>query len=393
MRYLGLDVHRDFCEVAICERGRARSAGRIDTTRDALELFAASLAPDDRVVLESTGNALAIANILRDHVADVVLANPMQVRAISHAKVKNDRVDARTLAELLAADLLPQVWIADEPTRALRRLTSRRTQLVRQRTRTKNEVSAVLVRNLIARPQVSDLFGKAGRQWMATLVLPIDERHTLDGCLRQVDFLDDELAVIDRAIAEHVLASSDMRRLITIPGVDATTAATMMATIGRIQRFPTPRQVVGYVGLDARVRQSGNSRARHGRISKQGPSAARHVLVQAAWAAIKTPGPLHAFYRRIKARRGAQIAIVAVARKLTILTWHLLTQQQDYHHQRPLLVARKLRRLELQTGAPPRRGHGPARPNTDPHDLQRARLAEARYADLTTNWQTRPLRA
>jgi transposase len=393
MRYLGLDVHRDFCEVAICERGRARSVGRIASTRDALELFAASLAPDDRVVLESTGNALAIATILRGHVADVVLANPMQVRAISHAKVKNDRVDARTLAELLAADLLPQVWIADEPTRVLRRLTSRRTQLVRQRTRTKNEVSAVLVRNLIARPDVSDLFGKAGRQWMATLVLPVDERHTLDGCLRQVDFLGEELAVIDRAIAEHVLASSDMRRLLTIPGVDATTAATMMATIGRIQRFPTPRQLVGYVGLDARVRQSGNHPARHGRISKQGASAARHVLVQAAWAAIKTPGPLHAFYRRVKARRGAQIAIVAVARKLAILIWHLLTKQRDYAYQRPQLVAGKLRRLELQTGAPPRRGQRASHPDTEPAALQRARLAEARYADLTSNWQTRPLRA
>src|SRR3954454_18704959 len=316
MRYLGLDVHRDFCEVAISERGRARSVGRIDTTREALELFASSLAADDHVVLESTGNALAIAGILRRRVTNVVLANPMQVRAISHAKVKNDRVDARTLAELLAADLLPQVWIADEPTRALRRLTSRRTQLIRQRTRTKNEVCAVLVRNLIARPDVSDLFGKAGRQWMATLELPADQRHTLDGCLRQIDFLSDELAVIDGAIAGHVLASGGMRRLLTIPGVDATTAATMMATIGRIHRFPTPRHLVGYVGLDARVRQSGNHAAPHGRISKPGSSAARHVLVQAAWAAIKTPGPLHAFYCRVIARRGAQIAIVAVARKL-----------------------------------------------------------------------------
>jgi hypothetical protein len=126
----------------------------------------------------------------------------------------------------------------------------------------------------------------------------------------------------------------------------------MMATIGRIHRFPTPRHLVGYVGLDARVRQSGNHAARHGRISKQGASAARHVLVQAAWAAIKTPGPLHAFYRRVKARRGAQIAIVAVARKLAILSWQLLIKQQDYAYQRPQLVARKLRRLELQTGAP-----------------------------------------
>src|SRR3954463_3000469 len=277
MRYLGLDVHRDFCEVAICERGRARSVGRIDTTREALELFASSLAADDRAVLESTGNALAIAGILRRHVANVVLANPMQVRAISHAKVKNDRVDARTLAELLAADLLPQVWIADEPTRALRRLPSRRTQLIRQRTRTKNEVCAVLVRNLIARPDVSDLFGKAGRQWMATLELPADERHTLDGCLRQIDFLSDELAVIDGAIAGHVLASGGMRRLLTIPGVDATTAATMMATIGRIHRFPTPRHLVGYVGLDARVRQSGNHAAprsdlQAGRLGRASPA-------------------------------------------------------------------------------------------------------------------------
>jgi transposase len=184
-----------------------------------------------------------------------------------------------------------------------------------------------------------------------------------------------------------------MRRLLTIPGVDATTAATMMATIGRIHRFPTPRQLVGYVGLDARVRQSGNHPARHGRISKQGASAARHVLVQAAWAAIKTPGPLYAFYRRVKARRGAQIAIVAVARKLAILTWHLLTKQQDYAYQRPQLVARKLRRLELQTGAPSRRGRTATRPNTDRQDLQRARVAEARYADLTCNWQTHPLRA
>jgi transposase len=152
VRFIGLDVHRDFCEVAISDGGKARSAGRIDTSPQALELFASSLAPDDRVVLESTSNALAIARILEAHVAEVVVANPMQVRAICHAKVKNDRFDARTLAELLAVDLIPRVWISDERTRALRRLTSRRAQLVRQRTRVKNEVSAVLVRNLKGPP-------------------------------------------------------------------------------------------------------------------------------------------------------------------------------------------------------------------------------------------------
>jgi transposase len=352
VRFIGLDVHRDFCEVAISEGGKARSAGRIDTSPQALELFASSLTPDDRVVLESTGNALTIARILEPHVAEVVVANPMQVRAICHAKVKNDRFDARTLAELLAVDLIPRVWISDERTRALRRLTSRRAQLVRQRTRVKNEVSAVLVRNLKGRPPVSDVFGKRGRRWLTELELPADEHDTIQACLRQIDFLDTEIAGVDRHLATHALASPEIKRLMTIPGIDVTTAATLMAAIGDIRRFASAKRLVGYLGLDARVRQSGVSAARHGRISKEGSSAVRHVLVQAAWAAIKTPGPLRAFYQRVKARRGGQIAIVAVARKLAMLCWQLLTTQQDYAYQRPTLVARKLRTLQLRAGQP-----------------------------------------
>ncbi len=351
MRFIGLDVHRDFCEVAISDGGRARSAGRIDTSPQALELFAGSLAPTDRVVLESTGNALAIARILEPHVAEVVVANPMQLRAICHAKVKNDRFDARTLAELLAVDLIPRVWVSDERTRVLRRLTSRRAQLVRQRTRVKNEVSAVLVRNLKGRPPATDVFGKRGRRWLTDLELPVDEHDTIAACLRQIDFLDAEIARVDRHLAEHALNSAEIKRLMTIPGIDVTTAATLIAAIGDIRRFESAKRLVGYLGLDARVRQSGVAVARHGRISKEGTSAARHVLVQAAWAAIKTPGPLRAFYQRVKARRGAQIAIVAVARKLAMLCWQLLTREQDYAYQRPTLVARKLRTLELRAGA------------------------------------------
>jgi transposase len=377
VRFIGLDVHRDFCEVAISEGGKARSAGRIDTSPQALELFASSLAPDDRVVLESTSNALAIARILEAHVAEVVVANPMQVRAICHAKVKNDRFAARTLAELLAVDLIPRVWITDERTRALRRLTSRRAQLVRQRTRVKNEVSAVLVRNLKDRPPVSDVFGKRGRRWLAELELPADEHDTVAACLRQIDFLDAEIAGVDGHLATHALASTEIKRLMTIPGIDVTTAATVMAAIGDIRRFDSAKRLVGYLGLDARVRQSGVSAARHGRISKEGSSAVRHVLVQAAWAAIKTPGPLRAFYQRIKARRGAQIAIVAVARKLAMLSWQLLTTQQDYAYQRPTLVARKLRTLQLRAGEP----HATTPPPRGPRRAAATQLA-ARERDL-----------
>jgi transposase len=324
MRFIGLDVHRDFCEVAICLPGeRARSAGRVATKPERLRLLAESLDPEDRVVMESTSSALAIARVLDGHVAEVRLANPMQVRAISHAKVKSDRFDARTLAELFQAGMLPTVWVGDEQTRCLRRLTSRRAQLLRQRTRVKNEVSAVLVRNLAGRPAASDLFGKRGRAWLASLELPADERQTIEACLRQVDFLTEEIDAVERLIAASALHSPQIRRLMTIPGIDITAAATLMAAIGDITRFPSDRRLIGYLDLDARVRQSGMTPARYGRISKQGSSRARHVLVEAAWAAIKTPGPLRAFYRRIRARRGSQIAIVAVARKLAVLCWQL----------------------------------------------------------------------
>src|SRR5215211_7380113 len=142
VRYIGLDVHREFCEVAIAEEGRVRSAGRIRTRRAELELFAQSLGSDDEVALESTGGAVTIARILEAHVARVVVVNTKKLRQISEAKAKTDRLDARRLAELLAAGYLAEVWCPDEQTRALRRLVARRAQLVRQRSRAKNESAA-----------------------------------------------------------------------------------------------------------------------------------------------------------------------------------------------------------------------------------------------------------
>src|SRR3954469_5910882 len=297
-RSVGLDVHRDFCEVAIADGGRARSAGRVATAPEQLELFAQSLSPMDRVVLEATGNALAIARILEPHVAEVVLAHAKDVRAISHARVKTDKIDARVLADLLAAGLIPKVWIGDERCRMLRRLVSRRRGLVKRRTQVKNELSAVLHRNLKGPNPATDPFSGKGRAWMLEQQLPIDERLTLEAGLRQLDFLGGELAQVDRVIAEQVIDDHDVRRLLTVPGIDVVTASTLIAVIGDIGRFPTARHLVGYLGLHPSVRQSGNGAARHGRTSKEGPAAARHVLVEAAWSAARSPGPLRVFAER-----------------------------------------------------------------------------------------------
>jgi transposase len=394
-RSIGLDVHRDFCQVAIADGGRARSAGRIATSPEQLELFAQSLAPTDRVVMEATGNALAIARILAPHVAEVVLAHAKQVRAISHARVKTDKVDAKVLADLLAADLIPAVWIGDERCRMLRRLVSRRRGLVKRRTQIKNEIAAALHRNLKGRNPASDPFGNKGREWIADQRLPIDERLTVDACLRQLDFLGDELAQIDEIIAQQALGDEDVRRLMTIPGIDVVTATTLVAVIGDVRRFPTARHLVGYLGLHPTIRQSGNGPARHGRVSKEGSAAARHVLVESAWSAAKSPGPLRAFAQRTAARRGRHVATVAVARKLAVLAWHLLTRGEDYAFARPSLVRRKIRRLELTAGAP-RAKPGPKpdpiwNTTADTAEQRLALQAEAAYRRLIADWQaTRP---
>jgi transposase len=357
VRFIGLDVHKDFCEVAVAEGAACFSGPRVRSRPEDLEVFGRSLGLEDQVVLEATGGALAIARILERHVGRVVMANPMAVRAIASAKAKTDRLDARTLARLLQAGFLPGVWMGDERTRLLRRLVSRHAQLVKERTGAKNQVHAVLQRTLKGRPPASDLFGKRGRAWLAAQNLPADEHDTVQAALRHVGFLDGELRLVDRTIAEQILCWPEVRRIMTIPGMGAMAAAGVMAAIGDISRFPSPRHLVGYLGLDARVHQSGSAPARHGRISKQGSSQARHLLVEAAWAALKTPGPLRAFGERIRARRGANIATVAVARKLAVLSWHLLTREEDYAFSRPSLVREKIRRLELAAGAPNRNGY------------------------------------
>jgi transposase len=197
VRFIGLDVHREFCEVAISEEGKVRSGARIRTRRAELELFAKSLGRDDEVALETTGGAAAIAEILRPHVARVVVVNTRKLRAISEAKAKSDRLDARRLAELLAAGYLAEVWCPGERTRALRRYVARRAQLIRQRSRAKNEIAAALQRNLLDRPGVYDVAGERGRRFLERVELPADERQTVQGCLRQISFLDNEIAAVD----------------------------------------------------------------------------------------------------------------------------------------------------------------------------------------------------
>jgi len=294
-RAVALDVHRDFCEIMVCEEGKVRSGGRVDTTPEALEVLAASLQPTDRVVLEVTGGAWAIVRILEPPVAKVIVVSPADT-GITQARAKTDRLDARTLAKLLWAGELEGVWPPDELTRLLRRRLARREQLVRARSRAKNEIHAVPMRCLIGRPPMSDLFGVGGRRWLRQPELPVEECETVEACMRHIEFLDTEIREVERVVARYALSCSEARRLMSVPGANVICAATFLAAIGDIRRFKTSRELVGYLGLDPRVRQSGGSPARGGRISKRGSGSVRWALVEAAWSVVHQPGPMHAFH-------------------------------------------------------------------------------------------------
>jgi transposase len=216
-RAIGLDVHRDFCVVAICEDGKVRSGGRVPSTLEGLAMLAEGLLGTDRVALEVTGSCWEVARILEPHVQRVVVVSPDDT-GISSARAKTDKLDARALATLLWRGELEAVWMPDERCRVLRRRLARRQQLVWSRTRAKNEIHAVLQRRLQGKPPCSDLFGVKGRDWLASLELPLEERESVDAGIRQIEFLNSEIAGVERLIAGQALSWPEIRRLMTVPG-------------------------------------------------------------------------------------------------------------------------------------------------------------------------------
>lgn len=393
MRSIGMDVHRSFAQVAILEDGKTTEV-RIDLDHDAVVAFGQTLRPDDEVVLEATGNTAAIVRLLTPFVARVVIANPLQVKAIAHARVKTDKVDARILAQLHAANFLPEVWAADDRTLNLRRLVSERAAAVRSIRRVKSRIQAVLHANLVAK-YAGHLFGKGGRRWLTSAPLPKAERDLLIRHLDELDWLEGKLAKLDQALAGIALDDNRMRKLMSIAGINVAVATAVIAAIGDISRFSAPDRLASYFGLTPRIRQSGDHGAIHGRISKQGNTIGRTMLIEAAWSAASVPGPLRAFFLRIKDRKGHNVAAVATARKIAALIWQLLTKEAPYRWARPAFVAMKMRKLELRAGAP--RAHGPAGPGHDywikeirHREMELVAQAEAAYVRMVEAWRDKP---
>src|SRR5271166_6500454 len=244
MRIIGLDIHRVFAEAVAWEDGKLRRIGRVDIRRDLLEKLACSLSPEDIVVVEATGNASAVSAVIAPHVKRVAIANPKQVKIIAHAKIKTDTIDAGVLAQLYACGFLPEVWVPDEATQALRRQVTRRNQIVRQRSRLKNIIQSILHSHLIPSCPHADLCGASGRAWLLEQVVPEDERLAIERHLREFDRLGEDLKIIERDLARSALADAAVQRLMTIPGVDMVVALAIVAAIGEVRRFDRPQKLV-----------------------------------------------------------------------------------------------------------------------------------------------------
>lgn len=361
IRYVGLDVHKDVVQACLVdEQGHRLESHRLPCTKECLEAFARErLLSTDHLALEATTNTWAVVALLRPHVARIVVGNPLRTRAIAEAKVKTDKVDAEVLAQLLRCDYLPSVWQPDEDTQRLRELSGHRAGLVADQTRLKNRVRSLLAQRLIV-PPLPTLFGVSGRQWLREVTLACTDRLVIDGFLRLLDQLEAEQTGVEKALAELSYPKEEVRLLMTLPGVGAAAAQALVAALGDWRRFPDGDAAASYLGLTPSVRQSANS-CHYGRITKAGNPQARWLLTQAAQQVAQHPGPLGVFFRRLKAKKNHNVAVVATARKLVVIAHLMLKNKEPYRYALPETTRGKLADLRVLATGERRKKSGPLR--------------------------------
>jgi len=330
MYYLGIDVHKRDSYIAVLDQD-AEIVEEVRVEHANLDQFAEQYA-GSKAVIEATGNYFTIYDTLDEHL-DVVVADPFQTKAIGHARVKNDRLDAKLLAQLRRADLIAESYVPPDEIRERRTLVRGRKRLVEKRTDFKNEVHSLLDKEGVSYDWKP--FSAEGREILAgedlSLELGIVARTLLDSFLSVIDELTTQIEALEQVIEETAASLSETQLLMTIPGVSFYSSLLITAEIGEIERFETAEQVVSYAGLDPVVRESADSRTEGG-ISKRGRSDLRWILVQCAHVAVhRCNDPyLGRFYGQLKDRKNHKLAIVATARKLLVSIFYMLKREEVY---------------------------------------------------------------
>src|SRR5579859_1865347 len=319
--YVGIDVHRKRSRVAVvAEDGTVQLNRNVVNGAEPVLKLIGGLPLGTPVAFEAAFGWGWLVELLEDYGFEAHLVHPLRCKAIASARLKNDKVYAATLAQLLRADLLPEAWIAPPQVRQLRAMLRHRAQLVRLRTLLRNRIHAILAGHGHGRP--AGCWSGVGRRWLASLELPAVSREVIDDGLALMDAMQQPIDRLDAEVRQRAKTGPRVTVLTQLPGVGPFTALVLLAEIGDITRFASARKLASSAGLTPTVRGSDRT-VRHGHISKQGSAWVRWILCEAAQKAKRHPD-FAASYQAIARRRGKKIAITAIARKLLARAWHLL---------------------------------------------------------------------
>jgi len=349
IRFIGLDIHKHYLIAVGVDEQLNPLFGPQRVQLSNLEgWIKKTLNPQDAVVLEMTTNTWQVYDELLPHVHSVTVVHPPHVALITRSQVMTDKIAACHLARLHAKGLLVGIWIPPQEVRDLRSLIAQRAKMTRLSTQAKNRLHSTLHRYHISLPP-GDPFLPARRAWWLSLPLTLPERTRLICDLDTLLFARQQIAQLEACLNTLAAQEERLPLLAQLPGVSLITALTLLAAIGDIARFPDAKHLVGYAGLGSRVHDSGQT-TRTGRITKAGRKDLRAAMVEAAQTAANTHPHWQAELARLEPRLGRNKAIVAIARKLLIAVWHVLTFQVADKHAQPVLVARKLMNLTYKMG-------------------------------------------
>jgi transposase len=341
-RYVGMDIHKKTMTwVALDAEKKLVGDGKLPMS--ALPGWAKkNLTKTDRVVIEATGNSHYVHKILSEYAGEVLMADPLAMHDRTRGRRKTDRVDAHALAEALVCDYVKAVWVPDDETWQKREYASHRRALAEQLTATRNQLRAILFRNGLEYAG-RDIMDHASLKYACESCMPELTKGLYHSLWRVGQSLLEEIHKVDVDIAAKGLKDEECIRLMTLPGVGAHAALIIQSAVGDIHRFETPKNLASYSGLVPRVKKSDES-VYYGAITKQGRSLLRWIMTEAANAGVMTPGPLRDRYQRLM-RKGKkhQEAVVAVARYMLELIWHLMKKKTVFRHARAAYLQTKLR--------------------------------------------------
>jgi transposase len=333
-RYVALDIHKHYCVIAGVNREGHGLLHPVRVEHADLEgWLKKNLRSTDRVVIESTTNAWHVYDLLEPVVEGVMVANPIQVKQIANARVKTDIRDTLILARLLAANLVPEVWVPPAHVRELRQLLSQRRQLVETHTQIVNRMHSVAHRHHLQHER-GKRFNEKNTSWQKDKKLSTLEQFQLELEMENRVYIEKQIGRIGKEVAKmsHQKPwAESMTYLMQLPGFGVITAMTVLSAIGEIQRFDSARHLASYSGLTPGLEQSGTKKRGKG-VTKEGRKELRWALVEVAQRAVKSDPLWKSRFQEMHKRMHRNQAIVAVARRLLELVWYVLTRRQPYRH-------------------------------------------------------------